>query len=182
MKTRFLTVLLLVSVLAVSCKIDKKDDTGTPNGDSKENGSQGLKVTFNAVVDKDDNFQLFFNEDGTENFTGDQMIDLPIKGSTESQELVFVLPEDVAATNFRFDIGSNGTLKEVKFGDFKMEYNGKTFKADGKDFFKYFYPNDQVVLDTIAEVAKITPKADRPYDPIIGGTLHLQTELGNFYK
>lgn len=186
MKTKYISLLLLLSIIVVSCKLEKEKEAGAASvekeGVKNPTTGVGFKVTFNALVNKDDNFQLFYNEDGSESFTGEEMIQLPVKGSNEAQNIEFLLPDNATPYNFRFDIGSNKEMKEVKFNNFKIEYKGKTFVADAKQFFKYFYPNDQVVLDTINTVAKIQTKDDQAPDPIIGGTLHLRNELEKFYQ
>ncbi len=185
MKTKYISLALLFFVL-IGCKVDKENSNSDANSTEKTESSKatgaGFKVSFNALVDKDDAFQLFYNEDGTESFTGEQMVEFKLKGSNEPQNIEFLLPDDAMPLNFRFDIGSNKDLKEVKFNKFKMEYNGKVFECDAATFFKYFYPNDQVVLDTVNTVAKTVGKKDAPFDPIIGGTLHLRNELEKFYQ
>jgi len=183
MKTKYFSLVFLIFVMA-SCKVDKENgstDSTVKMEDSQTTG-KGFKVIFNAVVSVDDSFMLFYNEDGTENFTGDQMVEFKIVGSKEPQNIEFVLPDNAMPLNFRFDIGSNKELKEVKFNKFKIEYNGKMFESGAPTFFKYFYPNDQVICDTLNSTAKINNKEGQPFDPIIGGTLYLQNELEKFYQ
>jgi hypothetical protein len=185
MKTKFITLLVFLMSMMVSCKLENEKTTeqNNENADStvKTTGT-GFKISFSAVVDKDDAFQIFYNEDGTEGFTGDQMVNLKIKGNPEEQTLEFVLPDDANPLNLRFDIGSNKELKQVKFNGFKMDFRGNTFSAQGSEFFKYFYPNDQVSCDTINSIAKNIGKEGKDYDPIIGGTLHLRNEIEKLYK
>lgn len=185
MKTKYISLALLIFVL-VGCKVDKENSNPESNSTEKAVASKatgkGFKVSFNAIVAADDSFMLFYNEDGTENFTGDQMVEFKLKGSNEPQNIEFLLPDDAMPLNFRFDIGSNKELKEVKFNKFKMEYKGKMFESGATTFFKYFYPNDQVICDTLNSIAKINNKEGQPFDPIIGGTLYLQNELEKFYQ
>lgn len=184
MKTRFIPLFILLLTVLMSCKLEK-ENAGTQDAEKANTSGTtgaGFKITFNAVVDKDDSFQLFYNEDGSEGFTGDQMVELKITGKQEAQNLEFVLPDDAAPLNLRFDIGSNKELKEVKFTDFKMDYKGRKFSSEGGKFFKYFYPNEQVVCDTISGTAKNIGKEGQPFDPIIGGTLHLRNEMEKLYK
>lgn len=185
MKTKFIPLLILLLTTFVSCKLEneKATDNNVENVDAnKKSTGSGLKITFNAVVEKDDSFQIFFNEDGSEAFTGEQMVDIKIKGNKAPQDIEFLLPDEAYPLNLRFDIGSNKDLKEVKFNSFKVDYKGKSFGAEGGKFFKYFYPNEQVVCDTINSIAKTVGKEGKDYDPIIGGTLHLRNELQKFYK
>jgi hypothetical protein len=185
MKTKFIPLLIVLMSVVASCKLEneKTADSSTENTEStsKTTGT-GFKISFNAIVDKDDAFQIFYNEDGTEGFTGDQMVNLKIKGSTEAQTIEFVLPDDANPLNLRFDIGSNKELKQVKFNGFKMSFKGNAFSAESPEFFKYFYPNEQVSCDTINAIAKNIGKEGKDYDPIIGGTLYLRNEIEKLYK
>ncbi len=185
MKTKYF-LLFLISITFINCKLDKNEGTNsteTTNGAGNTSSTgQGLKITFNAKVDKDDSFFIFYNEDGSEKFSGDQMVEAKIVGSNDFQNIQFVLPDDAFPLNLRFDIGSNKDLKEVSLNDFKMEYKEKTFASKKGEFFKYFYPNAQVKLDTINSKAIIDCKEGDPFDPIIGGTLYLQNELKKLYE
>jgi len=183
MNRKIIPILVLLLAVVVSCKVDKAENGAKgPNTEESVTTGAGFKISFNAVVEKDDSFQLFYNEDGTEAFDGDQMIELKLKGNAEPQNIEFVLPDAAKPLNLRFDIGSSRELKQVKFNNLSIDYKGKNFKAEGSNFFKYFYPNDQVVCDTVASVAKIITKPEQPYDPIIGGTLYLRTELEKLNK
>ena len=85
-----------------SCKDNKKEEVKV---------DKNFKVAFNAIVTKDDNFQIYYNEDGSIAFEADKYIDVAVKGKNEPQEIVFDLPEDVIPQAFRFDIGSNKEQK-----------------------------------------------------------------------
>lgn len=180
MKTKFIMFIVLFTSVFVGCKDDKSvDDLEVKKS---EVATSGFKITINAIVNQDDSFQIFFNEDGSESYDGTQMIDIPVKGKAEAQDLVFSLPEDAKPMNLRFDIGSNSAQKSVKFNSLKIDFNGKSFTTDGAKFFKYFYPNGQVECDTINATAKIVEKPNEIYDPIIGATPDLKKEIENLYK
>jgi hypothetical protein len=181
MKSKAIMLLVLLASTLVGCKDEKSVDSlqvVTPETDPNR-----FKITVNAVVSKNDDFQFFYNEDGSENYIGgDEMVNLSIKGNDKAQDLVFILPVDAKPMNLRFDLGANKDLKNVKFNSFLINYNGKTFKTDGAKFFKYFYPNGQVSCDTLNSTAKIIEKPNEAYDPIIGATPDLKKEIEKLYK
>lgn len=177
MKSLILSLSAIV-FLFISCKDDKKektDDVQTPV-------NIPFTVTVNAIVEKDDVFQIFYNEDGAESFPGEQAVTINIKGSSEPQDLVFILPKDAAPMSLRFDIGANKDLKQVSFKSLRINYLDKMFSTDGGKFSKYFYPNAQVEYDiTNGSVAKIKMIDGQPYDPIIGATMNLKSEILKLY-
>ncbi|MDO8317401.1 MAG: hypothetical protein Q7T12_07760, partial [Flavobacterium sp.] len=63
MKTKFIFLLLLSLSLFTSCKDNKQEKVET-----KEVEKITMKISFNAIVKQDDEFQLFYTEDGSENF------------------------------------------------------------------------------------------------------------------
>lgn len=175
MKTRFISALALLSILVIGCKDDKSADA------SKEVETKNFKITVNAVVDKDDIFQIFYNEDGSESFDGKQIITLNVKGKPDAQDLVFIAPETDKPVTLRFDLGANKALTQVPFTNFKIEYQGKTFEAKGATIFKYFYPNGSVKCDTLSATAITKLADDGSYDPIIGATPALKAEIAKLY-
>jgi hypothetical protein len=176
MKKIFLSV-LFSSLLLLSCKGDK---------DTEKEVTEKLKaftITFDAIVEKDDVFQIFYNEDGTDNFPAENAVTINIVGNPNTQEIIFVLPDDVMPSALRFDIGANKELTQVTFKGFKIEYLQNVLKSDAKDFHKYFYPNTQVELDSVSAVAKIKMlEADQGYDPILGSTTELKAKIQSLYN
>lgn len=179
MRTLVLSAIVAVTFLA-SCKGDKS--TETEEVTVEEVATKPFTVTFNAVVDKDDTFQVFYNEDAGDNFAPEDAVTINIKGSEEPQDLVFVMPEDARPLALRFDIGANKELGKVPFNGFRIEYQGKTIEGTKADFFKYFYPNTQVEIDTINIAAKMKVLNEGElYDPILGSTPEFKKSLERLY-
>lgn len=165
---------LLFSLLLSSCKDDK-------TAESANEEIKPFTISVNVVVDKDSEFQIYYNEDGSETYPPEQYVNVVIKGSKDPQDLIFKLPNDVSPMNLRFDLGSTKELKEVKFNSFDIDFKDKKFNTKGALIFKYFYPNTQVVCDTLNALAKINVKEGENYDPIIGATPLLKTEIQKLY-
>jgi len=66
---------LLLSVFFTSCKDDKSEQTDAVIEEAP------FTITVNAVVDKDSEFQIYYNEDGSENYPAEQYVNVVIKGS-----------------------------------------------------------------------------------------------------
>jgi len=176
MKAYFISCLVLV-FLVTSCKNDK-----SVNETVAEEVDKPFTVTFNAIVEKDDVFQVFYSEDGSESFLPENAITINVTGSPQPQDLVFTMPEDASPMLIRFDIGANPELKQVAFKSFKIEYLNKKTEGSSNDFFKYFYPNTQVEIDSLNTIAKIKILEGEPYDPILGSTIELKNEILKLYN
>lgn len=166
-----------VLILLTSCKSDKKEAAEEVKGPT----NIPFTVTVNAIVEKDDVFQIFYNEDGAETFPAEQAVTIDVKGKPEPQELVFILPASAAPMSLRFDIGANKDLKQVVFKRLQINYLDKSFTADGIQFFKYFFPGDQVEFDIPNSTAKIKAVEGKPYDPIIFATMELKAGIIKLY-
>jgi hypothetical protein len=179
MKNKILLVITALSLLTISsCKDDKKES------DKKVNKveDKSFNIIMDVVVTKDDNFQIYYNEDGSDNYTGDKYVNVDVKGKPESQEIVFKLPEDAMPASLRFDVGSNKEQGEIKINAFKMKYFDKVFEAKDTLFFQYFGNNTSIKY--IREKAIAVPLVNNPtgYDPIFSGTENLKNELKKLTK
>lgn len=139
-----LTFLTLVAFIALtSCKDDKKEAEAkeAPAVEVADDGS--LKVSFDLIVKKDDNFHIFYTEDGTVNFNEKQSIWMPVKGSDNVQTVTFKLPEAASPTHLRVDFGfgKNEAQSDVELKTFKMNYFGQEVVTEGASILEYFYPN-----------------------------------------
>ncbi|MBC8883670.1 hypothetical protein H9X57_10745 [Flavobacterium piscinae] len=97
-----------------------------------------------VICTREDNFAVYYTEDGTINFTGEKAIWSGVLGQEGSQKVMFNFPEDVIPTHIRFDLGFNKEQGDITVEKFKLDYYGKSFEAKGSDFLKYFIQNDSV--------------------------------------
>lgn len=178
MKSLFLSSLALCLFL-VSCKDEKKvEKDEAPAAEV----SKSFKVTVNAIVEQNDIFQIFYNEDGSDAFVPEQSVAINIAGKPEAQDLVFELPEEAMPASLRFDIGANVDLKKVSFKSLNIQYMDKSITATANTFFNYFYPNPQVEVDKATGIATMKAPKGETYDPILGTTPELKTAIGNLYN
>jgi hypothetical protein len=159
------TLLILFSLVLTGCKKEKSvDDLPVVKPEVEESKVQ---VVLDAVVKKDDSFQVFYTQDGTLNFDEKYAVRVNIKGSEVSQKIVFDLPDDIAFTYLRIDTGENDKQEVIKVNNLLIKYYDKKLEAKGNGIFQYFTPNDQMVLDNAN--ATLTPKqvAGKKYDAIL---------------
>lgn len=173
MRTKlFSSILIVSSLLFVNCKGENKEEK-----EAKPEQDRSFKVTMNMVVPKDDNFQIYFNEDGSDNYPAEQYVNVAVKGKPEMQDIVFKLPEDRLPASLRFDIGSNKEQGEIKILNFKMDYVGQHFEAKDTLFFHYFGNNTSIKYVRDKAIAIPLPNNPSGYDPIFSGTENLKAEL-----
>jgi hypothetical protein len=180
MKNKFFKTYIAFAFLILfsSCKKDNNQINEIPEPVE----DKSFRVTMNLVVQKDDNFQIYYNEDGSDIYTPDKYIDVPVKGNTQAQDIIFKLPEDALPTSLRFDLGSNKEQGAVKINDFRMKYFDKTFVAKDTLFIYYFGHNQQVEYDRGKAIAKPKIISNETYDPIFTGTELLKEEIKKMVK
>ena len=176
MKYKTLIAFFIVALTLISCKDEKAKEEPVAKVDN------AFIITFNLIVKKDDNFQIYYNEDGSDSFPPENYIDVAVKGSDNPQEIIFKLPEDALPASLRFDLGSNKEQGEIKINDFKMKYLDKVFFAKDISFINYFWSNDQIDYIKDKAIAKQKPIDNQPYDPIFIGTELLKIELKKITK
>jgi hypothetical protein len=177
MKTRIITALLLVTVFFIGCKDDKSVDSLEIV--KPEVVDNSFKVTLKVIVKKDDDFALYFTEDGSTNFFDVKPIWQAIKGSENEQDVTYTLPEEVYPTQFRFDLGMKQDQEDIVIKGVKMTYKGKTFEAYGTKFFQFFRADDNLcTADVTTGVVKALDKGGQtkavsiyPHQAVLGPEL-----------
>jgi hypothetical protein len=136
MKTRIILSILLVTVFFIGCKNDKSVDS--LDVVKPEVVDNSFKVALKVIVKKDDDFALYFTEDGSTNFFDVKPIWHGVKGSENGQEVVYTLPADVYPTQIRFDLGMKKDQEDITVKGVRMTYQGKTLEFYGPKFWLYF--------------------------------------------
>ena len=143
-----------------------------------------LKVSFDLIVKKDDNFHLYYTEDGTINFDEKKSIWLPVKGGDEIQEVTFKLPENVLPTHLRVDFGfgKNEAQSDIDLKSFRLKYYDKIFEAKDASIFNYFYPNIDNTINPINTTILKKKVKDQEVGPILYPQETLTIELAKLMK
>lgn len=154
MKTKAFFLSLVAGAAMVACK---KDQTGTDqNGQPTVNQKENFSVELNVITEKDDDFAVYYTEDGSINFDADHVVWHGVKARPESQKVTIDLPEEIVPTDIRIDFGIKRKQDQgdVTLEKFKISYYGKNFEARGSDFLKYFVKNDSI--ESVVDDAKGT--------------------------
>ena len=99
------SLFILTIMFLISCKNDTK--TGEINSSIQKELNNSFKISVNAIVKKDDFFQLYYFENKSENFTEEKSIWVEVKGNDKNQNIVFSLPKDIVPLLVRLDFGRN---------------------------------------------------------------------------
>ena len=170
-------IVLLLSISALSCK--NKEEVQQPIVEKKDNS---FTITVDMIVKKDDSFQIYYMEDVNEGVNPKNYVDVAVKGSDKSQEVVFKLPEDVVPANIRFDLGGNKEQEPIKINSFKMSYFDKKFEAKNEAFDFFFGYNTQVTFDKTTSTATMKTSGSEDYDPICIAKPSLHDEFTKLIK
>lgn len=138
------SLFVIAAISLVSCK----------NSEEKKPESEAQKENFNvqitASASKKDDFALYYAEDNTVNFKGENAIWTGIKGGNIEETLKLELSEEKIPTHIRLDFGLNKDQDSVVIKKIKVSYYGNSYEFIGADFFKYFIDDKQfnTVVDT----------------------------------
>ena len=142
MKTRNFIIIVLIAISFSACKDEKKTEVenSAPVVEKKENFS----VEVDVITDKDDDFPLYYTENGTVIFDDSHAVWSGVKGQSQQQTVVLNLSDEIIPTHIRIDFGINkgDEQGDVLLKRFKMSYYGKSFEIKGSDFLKYFNKNE----------------------------------------
>ena len=163
MRTKFFIAAVLLAGIFTSCKNEKSvDSLDVVKSEVVDNNFQ---VTLDVIVKKNDDFALFYSEDGTSNFTL-APVWMGVKGSENVQKVVFALPENTIPTHLRIDFGINKDQEPMTIINYKMTYAGKTFETPGASFFKYFRPNEECTqIDKVKGLIIPVKKGEKYFGP-----------------
>lgn len=175
MKTNKFLVLLLVAVSVIACKKDEKVEEKV-----ETQKPEIFTFTLNAIVNTDDDFQIFYKEDNDPQIPFEETSSVwsgGIKASANAQDIIFTLPEGVYPTQIRLDFGQN-KHSEIVINSFVASFKEKSFTLKGAEFFNFFTIDENFVkTDRVA--AKIIPieQADGKFDPMLYSNTDFTTEL-----
>ena len=137
-------ILIILTVFFIGCKNEstKKEVSG-----EEKIVSDRFKVTLSVIVKKDDNFQIYYIENSSENFTEEKSIWVNVKGSEAPQKVVFELPKDYVPYILRFDFGLSDKQDDIILSDIEMNYFDKKLNFKGQEIANYFRPLEPTIID-----------------------------------
>lgn len=168
--------IFVVSILF--CLFSCKEEPKVVQQEKKET----FRVALDLIVKADDSLQLFYCEEGEQDYDGVKTVWAPIKGKETSQEVKFELPEDAMPTKIRIDFGVNKQQQPIEVKKFTMNYYDKSFQIKDTMFYQYFIPSHQIEWDRKKAVATLKPTNGETYDPAFRSRTSLEVELAEMFK
>lgn len=141
MKTKILIAFLALSLF--SCKDKKEDQNNNNPGAVEETINPNFRVEINALASKKDDFALYFTEDNTINFSGENTVWGAIEPAKEST-INFEIPDERLPTHIRLDFGLNKEQDSVVIKNIKLNYLENSFEIKGSELLNYFSKNDEI--------------------------------------
>ena len=153
---------LLVVLLLFKCQSFKEEDKYLSKGD-------GLWIVLNAVVVKDDQWQLMYQTDKIQDWTSTAELKKDVSGYSRAQKIVFKIPQGTKITKIRIDLGDNEDQDFLDIYKITFFKNGKKLEIKRELISKYFVFNKYVVpSDESVKMHLI--KINDKYDPIMVST------------
>jgi hypothetical protein len=181
MKAKSVLIGFFLALVLVSCKNENSKDKSSDDSIEKIVQKKNVfKFTINAIVKKDDNFQIYYKENEQDDFVEKNSLYVSFKGSESPQDIVFELPEDVVPNYVRFDYGTNKEQTEVVFNSVQLNYLDKSFTIKNNELANFISFNEGTLKFDKAK-GSITPFVlkDGTYDPMsfTSTTLYDQVQL-----
>jgi len=159
-------ILLLISVMAISCKKDE----------SKKEIVEEKPFTIEMNINSQENDVIcIYYKDSTIGFFSEEMAMYKnVIKSDSTQNVVFEVREGVIPNDFRLDLSHENSKQVLKINKITFSNKGKSFEIIGKDLNKYFTPNNTAIFNNQNETFSFTKNVDGSYDPFLSTT-------GQFY-
>jgi hypothetical protein len=118
MKTKVVLILLSFSMFFISCKNESKNINENVK---KEGLDDFFSVSLDVKVNKSDDFQMYYIESQSENFSEEKSIWVNINANENQQKVVFNLPKDVLPYLVRFDFGLSDSQEDITLYSIEMD-------------------------------------------------------------
>ncbi len=171
MKISSIFASLLLTVFLFSCKNETKEQKQEQETVAKEEknelNEELFTITINAVVKKDDSFQVYYKNEEKDQFVEDKSLYNVFKGSDQAQDIRFALPKGEVPNYLRFDFGINKEQSEIVINSIKLDYLGQNFTINNKELGNFISFNSET-LKFNPEKGSIEPfvSKDGVYDPM----------------
>lgn len=179
MKFKVITISLLTLIATVSCKNEKNE---TEIDEPKKVELNHFKATLDLVVKQDDSLQLFYMDEVIPGFNEENSVWVYVKGSENSQEITFDIPEGVIPSNLRFDISKNENQEPIVLSNFKLQYQDKVYESKDSTMVNYFLPNDQIEYNPTTKTFSFIKVQQAGFDPFIYSTDLLNKQVQKLLK
>lgn len=183
-------VLIALALIVFSCKREKKQEEVKEKVKTIEKKDPDFQkdvmvIIVEGVFTKDDNFQLLYTEDSSEEYTLNKRVTKKVKGLNTVQELKYVLPKKIFPRKVRLDFGTNKKQGKISIINVTFLLNNKKVEITSAEFLSCFRPTpwiDQIGVDDKSEYNLIVKEIEVNknivlYAPYFVSTEKLQTKL-----
>lgn len=174
MKTKLIIAVIFISLL--SCKNNEQKESPEAIEEVKP---KTFQVLLDLVIKTDDELILFYKNGPNQWFDDEKTVWNNVKGSEETQTVVFNLPEGVLPTDLRIDIGRNEmkNLKDIEIKKIAISYLDKSFEIPQDKMDTYFKPNKCMSYDASTKIYTFKKDDEGMYDPFLEAQPDFYTEL-----
>lgn len=182
-----ITVLFFLVVSMNSCKQNsekKSSDTQTVEQKRSENPEEKAPIhfslTLSALIQKNDNFQLFYIQENTSSYNVNQFLTREVSGSDQYQDITFDLPTEFYPFNLRLDFGTNPLQNSIQVEKCTLYYGSSDYVIKGSEMKDYFTFNEGVEIlsdSTTFSLKTFKQGSIDKYDPFLMGNLKLNDVL-----
>ncbi|GAA4818727.1 OstA-like protein [Litoribaculum gwangyangense] len=106
-----------------------------------------FQVIISLLVEKNDDFQLFYVDENANQFTEKESITKKVIGNKEFQKIDYELPSGMFVNNLRLDIGSNRSQSPIQINSITIRYQKNEIFIPKHLIPKYFIPNGYIKLN-----------------------------------
>jgi len=169
-----INLLMLIMVLSlVSCGKDKKNSESN-NTNISEMVKDKFVLEMDAIYEKNDSLVVFYEKDGY--FDYNKPNSLKVVGSNLPQRILFVLPENIGAENYKIVVSTNKEQKTLKVLNISVKNDNKlVFDGSNNKFDAFFMTDESFGWDS--EKSLYTLNHSNQYPPALIGKPELKQIL-----
>jgi len=157
-------LILFMLTFTLSCKKDNKIESLELI--QHEFTDSSFKVTLDVIVKKDDDFSLYFTDDGSIDFSQNPPIWVGVRGKETSQKVYFILPKEVRPTQLRLDFGLNQEQPDIILENVTLEFMGKSRTIGRPELVSFFRADEtKCTFDHISGVIKALDNEGKKLSP-----------------
>ncbi len=176
MKPIIFAFFALVIIFFQSCNSSPSEDN------SNKNEKDIVQVVIETKFLQNDRIQLFWINNTTDTFNGEQMQNLNIYGKNDMQKLVFDLPKNARPKNVRIDFGgSNPNQPPISIKNITLKYKTDSIDGDNGKYETMWNGNGSMKYSSESLEYVLAPD-NGSFDPILIGNEKLIKELTKLLK
>ncbi len=135
---------------------------------NNQKSSDSFTIKINALVKKNDEFQLFYLTSENNSFSEEQSLRKKVPNNNRYQNIEFVIPKKKLPTGLRIDFGNNREQNTIKITSVTMSFNNKELLIPENLIPNYFKSNEYINFNpklTEFKLQTLNKNSKLTYDP-----------------